>query len=292
MKIIPLRQADLGEGFQVARALPTKDQRMVGPWCFLDRIGPVALTGGAGMHVAAHPHTCLQTFTWVMEGSILHRDSLGTEQVIHPGQVNLMTAGHGISHTEDTLPGTGNLHAAQLWIALPPEHADMPPRFDHYPRLAQWHQGRQGHLRVTLLAGRFGSEQAPTYVLSPLVGMDITAQDTDDDTLALNPLFEYGVLPLAGDIQVNDAMVSTDQFAYLPAGSQKLTLSLQRKARCLIIGGEPFPNPISMWWNFVGHTRAAVEQAQADWVAHHERFGSVPRAQHRLQAPPIPWIHR
>lgn len=127
MKIIPLRQADLGEGFQVARALPTKDQRMVGPWCFLDRIGPVALTGGAGMHVAAHPHTCLQTFTWVMEGSILHRDSLGTEQVIHPGQVNLMTAGHGISHTEDTLPGTGNLHAAQLWIALPPEHADMPP---------------------------------------------------------------------------------------------------------------------------------------------------------------------
>ena len=135
------RNADLGDGLLVRRTLPNRQQRMVGAWCFLDHAGPVQFEPGKGLHVGAHPHIGLQTFTWLIEGEVLHRDSLGNEQLIRPGQVNLMTAGHGIAHTEDSLHDGGRLHAAQLWIALPPAHKDCAPAFDHYPKLPQWREG-------------------------------------------------------------------------------------------------------------------------------------------------------
>lgn len=128
---IEARSADLGNDMLVRRALPNRQQRMVGAWCFLDHAGPVAFAPDHGMHVGAHPHIGLQTFTWVIEGEVLHRDSLGNEQVIHPGQVNLMTAGRGIVHTEGSLVDGQRLHAAQLWIALPPEAQDCAPDFAH-----------------------------------------------------------------------------------------------------------------------------------------------------------------
>ena len=153
------RAADLGDGLVVRRVLPTRQRRMVGAWCFLDHAGPIDFAPGGGMHVAAHPHTCLQTFTWLIEGEVLHRDSLGNEQVIRPGQVNLMTAGHGIVHTEDSAPGARRLHAAQLWIALPPELADCPPAFEHYPDLPRW---QDAGCTLTLLAGRAGLRLSAT----------------------------------------------------------------------------------------------------------------------------------
>lgn len=160
---ISSRDADLGDGMLVRRLLPSRLQRMVGAWCFLDHAGPVNFPAGKGMHVGAHPHVGLQTFTWLIEGEVMHRDSLGNEQLIRPGQVNLMTAGRGIVHTEDSVADGQRLHAAQLWIALPPEAEDCPPDFAHHPVLPQW-QARGAQL--TLLAGTYGKATAPTRLFS------------------------------------------------------------------------------------------------------------------------------
>lgn len=286
MQFIDLRKAELGAGFTVGRALPTRERRLIGAWCFLDHLGPVDLRGHDGMHVEAHPHTCLQTFTWMIEGEIMHRDSLGSEQIVKPGQVNLMTAGRGISHTEDSLPGE-SLHATQLWIALPPEHADIDPAFDHYPELPRW---SDGNIDFTLLAGKFQEWQAPTRVYSPLVGLDLHAPEEGRVNLPLNPGFEYGLLPLIGRAGINNVDIYTDQFVYLEPGTDSLDLSLPEGGRCLVVGGEPFPGPISMWWNFVAHTREYINQAYHDWQAGSERFPPVPGASVRLDSPRPPWM--
>lgn len=286
MQFIDLRKAELGEGFMVGRALPTRERRLVGAWCFLDHLGPVALRGHDGMHIDAHPHTCLQTFTWMMEGEILHRDSLGSDQVIRPGQVNLMTAGRGIAHTEDSLEGD-RLHAAQLWIALPQEHADIAPAFDHYPELPRW--STQG-VDFTLLAGSYEDWQAPTRIYTPLVGLDMQAEAGGRVSLPLRPEFEYGLLPMQNSIRINNVDIDINQFVYLEPGRDTLELSFSEGARCLLVGGEPFPGTISMWWNFVGHTREYINQAYHDWQAGTERFPSVPGARQRMDSPRPAWL--
>lgn len=315
-KLIRIRHAEIAPGFSVGRALPTREQRMVGAWCFLDHMGPVQLDA-QGMHVAAHPHTCLQTFTWMIEGEMLHRDSLGSEQVLKPGEVNLMTAGHGIVHTEDTLPGAQQLHAAQLWIALPKELADTAPRFQHYADLPRW--ARKG-ASFTLLAGEFEGRVAPTEVHSPLLGLDIhrpsvqaqaqtaTSEATDRSAalpqghspqydahpdveeleLALNPAFEHGILVLQGEAGINGHTLQ-DQFWYQAAGASQLRLAMTAGSRLLLLGGEPWERHISLWWNFAGHDKTALSQAQADWEAGSDRFGPVPGETERLKAPPQPW---
>lgn len=284
---ISARAAELGEGLRIHRALPTRQRRMVGAWCFLDHVGPVTLSAGQGMHVGAHPHTGLQTFTWMMEGQILHRDSLGSEQLIRPGQVNLMTAGRGIAHTEDSLPGEAQLHAAQLWIALPPELADAEPTFQHYPRLPSWLD--QG-IEFTLLVGEFASQTAPTEVHSPLVGVDLRAAAGAHAVLSLNPGFEYGILPLQGRIHIGGESFESGDFAFLGQHLSELPLDMEENARALLLGGEPFATPITMWWNFVGLSKAYVAQAQADWEAGLSRFGPVVGGEdRRIPAPKIPW---
>ncbi|MGE4336075.1 MAG: pirin family protein [Pigmentiphaga sp.] len=284
---IAIRQAELGAGFQVGRALPTRERRMVGAWCFLDHLGPVEIgANGAGMHVGAHPHTCLQTFTWMIEGEIMHRDSLGTEQVVRPRQVNLMTAGHGISHTEDSLPTSARLHAAQLWIALPPEDADVPPAFDHYPEMPVW---QQEGVTLTLLAGELAGHLAPTRIYSPLLGVDLHSAAGGRLVLPLDAGFEHGLLPLEGGVSFEGQDFGPQDFLYLEPGRPALELELYANSRLLLLGGQPFGQPITMWWNFVGHSRAAVSAAQADWEAGSERFGTVSKARERLLAPRIPW---
>lgn len=286
MQFIDLRKAELGEGFTVARALPTRERRLIGAWCFLDHLGPVDLRGHDGMHVEAHPHTCLQTFTWMMEGEILHRDSLGSDQIIRAGQVNLMTAGHGIVHTEDSLPGE-RLHGAQLWIALPPQHADIAPAFDHYPELPEW--SRDG-VELTLVAGDFEGRQAPTRIYSPLVGLDLNAPQGGSIRLPLRPDYEYGLLPMLGALRINEVDMDLNQFVYLEPGGDTLDIYLPEGGRCLLVGGEPFPGAISMWWNFVGHSRDYINQAYHDWQAGSARFPHVPGAKLRLDSPRPPWL--
>ena len=267
--------------------LPNGQQRMVGAWCFLDHAGPVRFEPGKGMHVGAHPHIGLQTVTWLIEGEVLHRDSLGNEQVIRPGQVNLMTAGHGIAHTEDSLHAGARLHAAQLWIALPPVHKDCAPAFDHYAELPQW---REDGAELTLLAGRYGARSAPARIHSPLVGIDIACDRASVLTLALDPGFEYGLMPLVGELRLDGELIATDELAYLGKGRSQLQLALPAGARLLFLGGEPFAEPVLMWWNFVGHSKADIAQAQAEWEQGSPRFGTVGDGRApRLVAPAIPW---
>ena len=256
---VEARSADLGGGMLVRRTLPTRQQRMVGAWCFLDHAGPISFAPGKGMHVGAHPHIGLQTFTWLIEGEVLHRDSLGNEQVIRPGQVNLMTAGRGIVHTEDSLADGQRLHAAQLWIALPPEEQDCAPDFAHYADLPQW---RAGDARLTLLAGTYGKRTAPTRMYSPLFGLEIRCDAAAELDLQQDPEFEYGLLPLEGEVIIAEERFRTDEFAYLGRGQDLLGLKLASGSRVLLLGGRPFEQPVLMWWNFVGFTKAAIAEAQ------------------------------
>ncbi|WP_421831451.1 pirin family protein [Limnobacter sp.] len=289
---IELRSADLGEGMLVKRALPSRHQRMVGAWCFLDHAGPVNFAPGKGMHVGAHPHTALQTFTWLIDGEVLHKDSLGNELIIRPGQVNLMTAGHGIVHTEDSVVNGGRLHAAQLWIALPEELADCEPDFAHYPELPVWHSEGIQH---TLLAGAYGDLEAPTAVYSEMLGMDLFSEQGGTVNLSLNPDFEYGYLPLTGQVNVAGETYTPDEFAYLEPGLNKLQMTLVTDSRVLLLGGLPFDAPVQMWWNFVGYSKEAIAQAQREWEQGGPRFGDVKDeisrtgVAARLTAPALPW---
>ena len=189
------RTAIVGTDTPIARVLPQAERRTIGAWCSLDHAGPVSFAPGAGLRVGAHPHTALQTFTWMLEGEVMHNDSLGHRQVVRPGQVNLMTAGRGIAHTEESLPDQTRLHAAQLWIALPAHAADIAPRFDHYPDLPSW---QQDGVDVVLLAGEWQGRRAPALVHTPLVGADLFSAAGAQVTLPLDPAFEYGLMPLTG----------------------------------------------------------------------------------------------
>ncbi|MBV1776475.1 pirin family protein [Burkholderiaceae bacterium DAT-1] len=278
---------DLGEGMMVIRALPTRHQRTVGAWCFLDHIGPVDFPADRGMHVGAHPHIGLQTFTWLIEGTIHHRDSLGNDMIIRPGEVNLMTAGHGISHTEDSPEHGQRLHAAQLWIALPADQHDCPPAFEHHAALPAW---SEYGARFTLLAGKFGDRQSPAGVRSPLIGLDIVADSNASLTLPLNPAFEYGLLPLVGEVEVASQRLDQDEFAYIPAGQASLSLTLPAGHRALLLGGEPLQDELIMWWNFVGFSKDTIRSAQTEWEQGSARFGQIgDDSARRLVAPPLPW---
>ena len=283
---ITARKGSLGEGMDIARALPTKERRMIGAWCFLDHLGPIQFPADGGLHVGAHPHTRLQTFTWMIEGEVLHRDSLGYEQVLRAGQVNLMTAGYGISHTEDSLRGGERLHAAQLWIALPDAVADMPPAFAHYPQVPQWQA--QG-CAWSLMAGSYDTHTAPTQLHSPLLGLEVLSTDAAGVQLVLQADFEYGLLALTGGFEVEGQVFGQDELAYLKPGRTGLAVQLQPHTRMLVVGGTPLTDPVTIWWNFLGKDLATIRGYRAQWEAGDARFGQVKEGEHRrLPAPPLP----
>lgn len=269
---ISARAKDVG-GIAVSRVLPVRGRRTIGAWCFLDHAGPALFKHGQeGLQVAPHPHVGLQTFTWMLEGEVLHRDSLGYRQRICPGQVNLMTAGRGISHSEDTPAGIDRLHAAQLWIALPDDVRDMAPRFDHYPDLPRW---GDDDIHFTLLVGEYGERRAPTLHFSPLIGIDILAQENATVQLALRREFEYGVFVLQGEADADGERIALNELLYLGEGLSTLTLSLKKGAQALLLGGEKLNEPVMMWWNFVGRSKAELQAAVADWNSGDPRFGHV-----------------
>ncbi len=285
-KVTP-RVADVG-GIPVNRILPRRQRRTIGAWCFLDHAGPSHFPEDApGFRVGPHPHIGLQTFTWMIEGEVLHRDSLGSEQVIRPGQVNLMTAGYGIAHTEEATGPDPVLHAAQLWIALPKTHKDVAPRFDHYPALPRW---QESGMEATLLVGDYAGRTAPTLSYSPLVAVEYRTADPSELKLTLKPDFEYGLVALEGDIKVDEEHFATNELAYIGGGRDSVRLTLSAGTRLLLLGGEPLDEEILIWWNFVGHSRDEIIRAQDEWEAGSDRFGEVPGyGGDPLLAPPIPW---
>ncbi|WP_435105144.1 pirin family protein [Arhodomonas sp. AD133] len=281
------RTADVG-GIPVNRVLPSRQRRLVGAWCFLDHAGPASFEGNSpGLCVGPHPHIGLQTFTWMIEGEVLHRDSLGNEQVIRPGQVNVMTAGRGISHTEESRSGESRLHAAQLWIALPEADRHTEPRFDHYPELPRW---REEGTELTLLTGEYGGYRAPALSFSPLVGLDMTSRRASALELPLREDFEYALLPLDGELGIEGDTFAANELAYLGRGRDGVALDLPADGRVILVGGEPLGEEILIWWNFVGHSKAEIAEAQRDWEVGSERFGSIPQYDGEpLMPPPLPW---
>ena len=282
VELLASREASVG-GMAVRRALPRRRRRTVGAWCFADHFGPAAPP--AAMQVGPHPHTGLQTVTWLVEGEVLHRDSLGSEQLIRPGQLNLMTAGHGVAHAEERPAGyEGGTHGAQLWVAQPEATRDGPPAFEHHaelPRVAV------GDSVVTVLVGEVAGERSPARTDTPLVGAE-AATPGGRLVLPLDPAFEHALVVLAGAVVVGGATVGPGALAYLGEGRHGLALDAPEPARLLVLGGRPFAEPIVMSWNFVGRSRDEVDRAAADWNAGHERFGTVASSLARIPAPAPP----
>jgi redox-sensitive bicupin YhaK (pirin superfamily) len=277
--------ADVG-GLSVHRALPQHGRRTVGAWCFLDRFGPVEVSPERTMTVGPHPHVGLHTVTWLLAGQVLHSDSLGNRQLIRPGQVNLMTAGRGIAHAEDArgqLDGT--MDGVQLWVAQPERTRHDPPSFAHYAELPVLPLGSG---TATVLVGMFGEALAPTHIDSPLVGVDIAGRGQLD--LPLDPTFEYGFHVLHGGVHLADLTAVANQFVYVGLGHDAVQLDLGPGSRILLLGGVPFSEEITMWWNFVGRERDELELAYAEWRDHSSRFGPVDSTLDRIDAPRPFWV--
>lgn len=281
-----LRRAEIGQGTVIKRALPSREKRMIGAWCFLDHAGPVHFPQGEGLDVGPHPHIGLQTFTWMIEGTMLHDDSVGSKQLIRPRQVNLMTAGYGISHTEVAPETETKMHAAQLWIALPDDKRNIAPRFDHYPELPVV---IKDDIEFTILVGDFLNTTSPVKVHSDLLGLDLTSQHAASTTLQLNPRFEYGFMVLEGEARVNGHELNDDNFLFIEPGLTQMGIEVAANTRVLVLGGTPFESPILLWWNFVGRTYEEIAEARQQWIEGHPRFGTIPAYEGpRLEAPVLP----
>lgn len=274
MQALPVRETLVGDDMQVRRALPNKLRRRVGAWTFLDHYGPVTIAeSGKGMRVGPHPHIGLQTVSWLYAGEVLHRDSLGFKQLIRPGQLNLMTAGDGISHSEQTpFPHSPDIHGLQFWIALPDKVRHMPPAFNHYPQLPVIQ--RDG-MRLTLAIGEGLGECSPARVHSPLTGFDVELHDTGTHRLPLDPAFEYALLLIDGDLSMEGTLMKLTTLYYLGCGREALTFNNTKPARAFLFGGRPFAEQVLLWWNFAARTTEEMTAARADWETHAARFGEV-----------------
>lgn len=261
-------------GLPITRALPTASRRMVGAWCFADHAGPADLSPERRMKVGPHPHTGLQTFSWMIEGEILHRDSLGSEQMLRPGQVNLMTAGRGISHSEESQ--TERLHLAQLWIALPDAARHGPPAFEHFATLPRL---KLGGFTAALLTGCYADARSPVPTHTPLLGMDLASAGAASTTLTLDPSFEHGLMVLEGALEVavgaETYSLATGELLYVAPGPEAAKLHCDAAARLLVLGGPPFPESILLWWNFVGRSGEEIARYALDWNAGRGDFGHV-----------------
>jgi redox-sensitive bicupin YhaK (pirin superfamily) len=286
--LLPGHDVPLGRFTTVRRLLPHRQRRMIGAWCFVDHFGPDDVSGRPGVQVPPHPHTGLQTVTWLVEGVIEHRDSLGSHQLIAPRQLNLMTSGHGIAHSEFTPPEhPPGMHGLQLWVALPAEARRGPARFEHHPEMPVW---QCGDARVTVIAGQFGEARSPALLHSSLVGAEVTFAGPARQPLPLDPGFEYGMVAMSGAATVAGTHLEPGSLLYLGIGRDEVTVDAPGDARLFLLGGEPFDEPLVMWWNFVGRTHEEIVQARDEWMAG-RRFGAVAGcAAQPLPAPEMPIV--
>jgi len=285
VEITPSRAAEVGP-LTVRRALPTRGRRTVGAWCFADHMGPLSLTPERSVDVAPHPHIGLQTVTWLFSGEFLHRDSLGSEQLIRAGQLNLMSSGHGIAHSEEN-PGrtSGELHGMQLWVAQPSNTRDAPSEFVHVaepPRLAL------ENATATVLVGEFADARSTARHDTALVGVELDLHG-GDTTIGLDPTFEYALIVANGEVNVATETVRPGQLAYLGRGADECRLRSSRSSRAMLIGGVPFDERLFMWWNFVARTQDEISDAWHAWATGEERFGKVASPFDRIDVNPPPW---
>jgi redox-sensitive bicupin YhaK (pirin superfamily) len=273
-------------GMAVTRTLPSLNRRMVGAWCFVDFYGPTHLSVPGGVQVPPHPHMGLQTVSWLVSGEILHRDSLGNHQPTHPGELNLMTSGRGITHSEETLAERSPiLHGVQLWTALPDKYRQVAPEFAHHAELPVL---TETGVRVTVIMGELGDAVSPARTFSPLVGAEALLAEGSETRLPLIPEWEYAALVLSGGVEVDGLPLTAGPLLYLGCGRSDLALHSEESGRVLLIGGEPFDEEILMWWNFIGRDHDEIVAARDEWMTG-QRFGTVhDYAGNPLPAPPMP----
>ena len=237
------------------------------------------------MDVAPHPHIGLQTVSWLLQGEIIHHDSLGYEALMRAGQLNLMTAGRGIAHSEETpKTNSGVLNGVQLWVALPSDRRDMPPLFHHHASLPVLDLAGG---TVTVIAGTLLEQTSQAQMFSPIVGAEIAFRTNEPILLPIRPDFEHALFVLQGNVQLNKHPLEGSTLHYLGTHRDELHLTGSIDSRVLLLGGEPFTEPIVMWWNFVGSSREVIAEAREDWI-HHRRFGEVKAYRgSRLPAPDL-----
>ncbi len=280
------RSTNVG-GLDVARVLPTKGRRTVGAWCFVDLMGPADTEDPDPMEVGPHPHIGLSTVTWLLEGEALHTDSLGTEQVIRAGQLNLMTAGHGIAHAE--LAARPPFRGAQMWVAQPETTRHGASAFEHHAELPRVELDRAEGL---VFAGAFAGATSSARADTPLVGAELTL-GRGRTAAPITSGFEHAVVPLDGSVKVGPQIVEPGWLALVPAGLDELPLEVQEDdARLLLLGGEPLGEEVAMWWNFVARDREELTAAWRDWNDRTERFGHVESPLARMETPPPPWLRQ
>jgi redox-sensitive bicupin YhaK (pirin superfamily) len=291
-QIYESKEADVG-GTTVRRALPQRTRRAIGAWCFVDHFGPTAASGtdpaGPGIQIGAHPHIGLHTVTWLVEGAAVHTDSLGSEQPLRPGQLNVMTAGWGIAHAEDTPADRhGVMHGAQLWVAQPEATRCGPSAFEHHADLPKL---THGQIDLTVMVGELDGHRSPARADTALFGAELRvrpeATPAGPSALPLRADFEYGIVVLDGQVQVDGEVVTPGHLGYLGTGRDEIAIG--GSATALLLGGEPFPEKPLMWWNFVARTWDDIAGARDAWAAGDtDRFAPVRTRLRTVPAPELP----
>ncbi|MEO6517883.1 MAG: pirin family protein [Pseudoxanthomonas sp.] len=273
--IITPRTHDLGGGFEVRRAVPSLQARSVGPFVFVDHMGPAVFEPGRGIDVRPHPHIGLATVTFLWAGAINHKDTLGSEQVILPGDVNWMTAGRGIAHSErtpaDERGREHDVHGMQTWVALPKGDEEMAPEFHHHTA-SSLPQFRRHGAYVRVIAGRAFGEESPVRVFADTfnaaIDLEADAELVIDDAYA-----ERALYVLEGDAQLDGADIPDKHLVLLDRGTRPV-LRATTALKAMLLGGEPLDAPRHMWWNFVSSSKERIEVAKHDW--RDGKFGQVP----------------
>ncbi|GGT01430.1 hypothetical protein GCM10010222_48880 [Streptomyces tanashiensis] len=289
IEVLTARDVPLGgpRAMTVRRTLPQRARTLIGAWCFADHYGPDDVAESGGMDVAPHPHIGLQTVSWLFSGEIEHRDSLGSHAYVRPGELNLMTGGHGISHTEVSTARTTVLHGVQLWVALPGEHRDTARDFQHYAPGTVRVDGAD----VRVFLGSLAGSTSPVRTFTPLLGAELLVDPGATVTLRTDPAFEHGLLVDTGELRLAGTLLRPAELGYAGTGAETLTLTNESDApaRAVLLGGTPFEEEIVMWWNFIGRSHEEIAEAREEWEKASDRFGSVEGYPgDRLPAPVLP----
>ncbi|BBG03672.1 MULTISPECIES: pirin family protein [Pseudonocardia] len=295
-ELVTPREVPLGgpRAMTVRRTLPRRVRSLIGAWCFIDHYGPDRVSGTGGMAVPGHPHTGLQTVSWLFEGEIEHRDTTGAHAIIRPGELNLMTAGSGIAHSEYSTPDTETLHGVQLWLALPVAHRETAPGFAHHAPSPI----RQDDATLRVFLGSLAGSTSPVQTFSPLLGAEVVLPAGGRLSVPATPSFEYGVLVDTGSADVCGTAAGSGELVYLPPGASGIEIRATGtgETRVLLLGGEPLDEQIVMWWNFIGSSHEEIVAFREQWQqeraaggSEQGRFGTFPDAwDSTLPAPELP----
>lgn len=277
----------------VNRTLPQRQRSLIGAWCFVDHYGPDDVSATNGMDVAPHPHTGLQTVTWLFEGNVTHHDSGDNHAVVVPGEVNLMTAGRGICHSEVSTQDTTILHGVQLWTVLPESDRQTVRRFDHHAPEPVVFAGGQALVFMGSLLGY----RSPIRTFTPLLGAELRLDPGATVSLDVDPEYEHGLLVDAGEVDLEGVPVAPQELAYTGIDETRLRIrnNGDTPARMVLIGGPPFTEDVVMWWNFIGRNHEEIARYREEWQERGERFGYTrgyvshdPKGMDWLPAPTLP----